>query len=717
MNSLSLGKCLGEDPTSEVEKAKIFWSKLQTRNQVDHAFDLLNTYLKSLKEGIKDQSATNQEYVRAMNIMLEVGMRNCFIKEHDTFEEIILSAETAVAEEKSDLWNSKEDLDCENVADDTSLDDQRNQENGPCSGVSAPPGELPVPGPAGARAFLPHDCHRACLPCRPLTDEQLRGQDPLGIPALCHFHRLSARRTRGPGEGEPTFDVSYRAPCGRTLRGFGEVARFLREAECDFLHLDYFSFSPAVEVRRGLALGEPLVFERDLSRGAELVAVQLYNDADEAKPEAFRYRKDRWPYGCFIGDPGALFVDCCDCTDGCTDTTKCACLKLSLKAKNGEKAKTQLYTNKRLLRPIPSGIYECGPWCACDRRRCLNRVVQHGLRVKLQVFRTLDRGWGVRCLHDLDQGTFVCTYAGKILRKDPAPGSGPEAMRGNGQEEERRDAPQSSGKRKRGEPPSDDDVEVVEETREEQRAAEDPSLLGSLNEKSAPCAKLSPQSPAIRRPVSKTALLHVQLDKMVKENSFTIPYSSSDEEDLREKSKERVRIPASAETTDWPQVKALAEQAAEALGVPNRVEGGALRGEDSRTPHQAQSEEEGDVNSLGTWSVGEDSNDEGMPSKARAAQKVEKGQKNTHEFTYYLDATEEGNVGRFLNHSCCPNLFVQSVFTDSHNKNFPCVAFFTKGYVKAGTELTWNYTCRTGSTPNQDNPCQCELKMGQNTLA
>uniref|UniRef100_W5MU49 Histone-lysine N-methyltransferase SETDB2 n=1 Tax=Lepisosteus oculatus TaxID=7918 RepID=W5MU49_LEPOC len=674
MNSLSLGKCLGEDPTSEVEKAKIFWSKLQTRNQVDHAFDLLNTYLKSLKEGIKDQSATNQEYVRAMNIMLEVGMRNCFIKEHDTFEEIILShselcLETAVAEEKSDLWNSKEDLDCENVADDTSLDDQRGD---------FPPGELPVPGPAGARAFLPHDCHRACLPCRPLTDEQLRGQDPLGIPALCHFHRLSARRTRGPGEGEPTFDVSYRAPCGRTLRGFGEVARFLREAECDFLHLDYFSFSPAVEVRRGLALGEPLVFERDLSRGAELVAVQLYNDADEAKPEAFRYRKDRWPYGCFIGDPGALFVDCCDCTDGCTDTTKCACLKLSLKAKNGEKAKTQLYTNKRLLRPIPSGIYECGPWCACDRRRCLNRVVQHGLRVKLQVFRTLDRGWGVRCLHDLDQGTFVCTYAGNGLDRHACPCfKRTEDDRVFFCEEERRDAPQSSGKRKRGEPPSDDDVEVVEETREEQRAAEDPSLLGSLNEKSAPCAKLSPQSPAIRRPVSKTALLHVQLDKMVKENSFTIPYSSSDEEDLREKSKERKKV----------------------------------------TGIDAQSEEEGDVNSLGTWSVGEDSNDEGMPSKARAAQKVEKGQKNTHEFTYYLDATEEGNVGRFLNHSCCPNLFVQSVFTDSHNKNFPCVAFFTKGYVKAGTELTWNYTCRTGSTPNQDNPCQCELKMGQNTLA
>lgn len=59
-------------------------------------------------------------------------------------------------------------------------------------------------------------------------------------------------------------------------------------------------------------------------------------------------------------------------------------------------------------------MYECGPWCGCDRARCQNRLVQRGLRVRLQVFQTDNRGWGVRCRDDLDCGTFVCTYAGEM---------------------------------------------------------------------------------------------------------------------------------------------------------------------------------------------------------------------------------------------------------------------------------------------------------------
>lgn len=58
-------------------------------------------------------------------------------------------------------------------------------------------------------------------------------------------------------------------------------------------------------------------------------------------------------------------------------------------------------------------VFECGPWCGCDRARCQNRLVQRGIRVRLQVFQTDDRGWGVRCRDDLDRGTFVCIYAGE----------------------------------------------------------------------------------------------------------------------------------------------------------------------------------------------------------------------------------------------------------------------------------------------------------------
>lgn len=57
-------------------------------------------------------------------------------------------------------------------------------------------------------------------------------------------------------------------------------------------------------------------------------------------------------------------------------------------------------------------IYECSVLCRCDKLMCQNRVVQHGIQVRLQVFNTEKKGWGVRCLDDIDKGTFVCTYSG-----------------------------------------------------------------------------------------------------------------------------------------------------------------------------------------------------------------------------------------------------------------------------------------------------------------
>ncbi|KAH1138615.1 hypothetical protein AAZX31_10G156200 [Glycine max] len=60
-------------------------------------------------------------------------------------------------------------------------------------------------------------------------------------------------------------------------------------------------------------------------------------------------------------------------------------------------------------------IKECWRKCGCDMQ-CGNRVVQRGLRCKLQVFLTQEgKGWGVRTLEDLPKGCFVCEYAGEIL--------------------------------------------------------------------------------------------------------------------------------------------------------------------------------------------------------------------------------------------------------------------------------------------------------------
>ncbi|XP_027767162.1 histone-lysine N-methyltransferase SETDB1-like [Empidonax traillii] len=74
---------------------------------------------------------------------------------------------------------------------------------------------------------------------------------------------------------------------------------------------------------------------------------------------------------------------------------------------------------------------------------------------------------------------------------------------------------------------------------------------------------------------------------------------------------------------------------------------------------------------------------------------------------YIIDAKLEGNLGRYLNHSCSPNLFVQNVFVDTHDLRFPWVAFFASKRIRAGTELTWDYNYEVGSVEGKELLCCC----------
>ncbi len=52
------------------------------------------------------------------------------------------------------------------------------------------------------------------------------------------------------------------------------------------------------------------------------------------------------------------------------------------------------------------------------------------------------------------------------------------------------------------------------------------------------------------------------------------------------------------------------------------------------------------------------------------------------EDVYIMDAKTRGNIGRYLNHSCSPNVFVQNCFVDTHDLRFPWVAFFALEYIR-----------------------------------
>ncbi|KAK3323685.1 SET domain-containing protein [Cercophora scortea] len=64
-------------------------------------------------------------------------------------------------------------------------------------------------------------------------------------------------------------------------------------------------------------------------------------------------------------------------------------------------------------------IYECHDGCSCSLQ-CPNRVVERGRTVPLQIFRTEDRGWGVRCPVEIKKGQFVDRYLGEIITADEA---------------------------------------------------------------------------------------------------------------------------------------------------------------------------------------------------------------------------------------------------------------------------------------------------------
>lgn len=104
------------------------------------------------------------------------------------------------------------------------------------------------------------------------------------------------------------------------------------------------------------------------------------------------------------------FRSCCDCVDDCSDKSKCSCWQLTLR---GSKHNIG-YRYRRLEAKVGTGIYECNPGCKCSSR-CLNRVVTSQLELKLELYETKDRGYGIRCQNDIPKGTFISCYFGDLL--------------------------------------------------------------------------------------------------------------------------------------------------------------------------------------------------------------------------------------------------------------------------------------------------------------
>lgn len=206
-------------------------------------------------------------------------------------------------------------------------------------GPPTPPGPPAPPGPLAPPAFhgmlerapaepsyrapmeklfyLPHVCSYTCLSrIRPMRNEQYRGKNPLLVPLLYDFRRMTARRRVNRKMG---FHVIYKTPCGLCLRTMQEIERYLFETGCDFLFLEMFCLDPYVLVDRKFQPFKPFYYILDITYGKEDVPLSCVNEIDTTPPPQVAYSKERIPgKGVFI-NTGPEFLVGCDCKDGCRD--------------------------------------------------------------------------------------------------------------------------------------------------------------------------------------------------------------------------------------------------------------------------------------------------------------------------------------------------------------------------------------------------------------
>ncbi|ONK55589.1 uncharacterized protein A4U43_UnF1230 [Asparagus officinalis] len=145
----------------------------------------------------------------------------------------------------------------------------------------------------------------------------------------------------------------------------------------------------------------------DISSGSENIPVCLVNDVDYEKgPSHFTYvTKVKYLSPINLIKP----LHKCMCQNVCLPGDKnCLCAQ-----QNGGDLP---YSSNGLLvsrRPL---IYECSGSCPCSVN-CRNRVTQKGGKLKFEVFKTKDRGWGLRSWHPIRAGTFICEYTGEVMDK------------------------------------------------------------------------------------------------------------------------------------------------------------------------------------------------------------------------------------------------------------------------------------------------------------
>uniref|UniRef100_A0A665UZT0 [histone H3]-lysine(4) N-trimethyltransferase n=1 Tax=Echeneis naucrates TaxID=173247 RepID=A0A665UZT0_ECHNA len=574
--------------------------------------------------------------------------------------------------------------------------------------------------------YLAHTCQPACLNrVRPTKSDIHRGKNPLLTPLLYDFRRMTGRRKVNR---KMSFHVIYKAPCGLCLRNMAEIQHYLFQTRCDFIFLEMFCLDPYVLVDRPFQPQRPFYYIPDITGGKEDIPLSCVNEIDSTPPPKVDYSKERIPEdGVFI-NTSADFLVGCDCTDGCRDKSKCSCHQLTLQATGctpgGQINPNAGYLHKRLEECLPTGSDIQSHFLPSSGAGASDILTddfadKEGLEMGDEYFANLDH---IESVENFKEG-----YESEAHCSD-SEGSGVDVSRIKIQPSALVSSHPTGRPTKKGDSSDDsnDDDDKDSKSEDESDSSDDTFVKenyyssssvwrsyttrgqvkgnkeGSQDSKDGLCTSGrgtdDDKPPSIPEETGKSkvaswltsqGLKKVKPETGKKQDVMTLSDSddvqtiSSGSEDNKER--EKVTTGVTKKQVAVKSTRGIALKTSHGLMVKTGAPGG----------------------SGGPGGQGGKTGQQGHAGGADNTPKNTRQFFDGEESCYIIDAKLEGNLGRYLNHSCSPNLFVQNVFVDTHDLRFPWVAFFASKRIRAGTELTWDYNYEVGSVEGKVLLCCC----------
>ncbi|GFQ77203.1 histone-lysine N-methyltransferase SETDB1-B [Trichonephila clavata] len=466
--------------------------------------------------------------------------------------------------------------------------------------------------------------------------------------------------------------VLYRTPCGRHVRDLEEISLHLTLVSSR-ISIDFFSMDPCILVFRTFRPQEAYFKIPDVTYGKENVPVSCVNSWENEPPPHVEYSAERFAGPGVVLNERKEFLAGCSCTDNCQNSERCECQRITNKTKTRRFSEHLGYKHRRLKESVVTGVYECNSQCSCGPR-CGNRVVQNGLQVRLQMFKTHRKGWGIRCLDDLEAGMFICIYAGQILTEQGADEDGNQFGDEYLAELDHIEVAEKVKEDYESEVTLDDlDLDKKMEKNDEDYNHKNES--SSSDSEVNICDEDSDFESSIRSSgVTAYTTRSRRRSHLTNFDSSSNASSNDSNSNLDYKRKNKIK--------ELPDIIRPSENGARCVIKRSLSVKCSVPVFQNNRPIEDRS----------TRSFfGEDS-------------------------LYIMDAKSKGNIGRYLNHSCEPNVFVQNVFVKTHDLRFPEVAFFAQNFIQAGTELTWDYNYEVGSVEGKVMYCYCDSKLCRGRL-